>query len=50
MKIFAIQPVKTIDEKIMEVDIVSCATLSKTPLVLGKDLNEGQHIDLVGFV
>jgi ornithine cyclodeaminase len=29
-------------------DIVSCATLSKTPLVEGDWLHEGQHIDLVG--
>ena len=29
-------------------DIVSCATLSKTPLVEGGWLREGQHIDLVG--
>ncbi len=29
-------------------DIISCATLSKTPLVLGKYLQPGQHIDLVG--
>ena len=29
-------------------DIVSCATLSKTPLVEGDWLREGQHIDLVG--
>ena len=40
--------VPSIEEKISEVDIVSCATLSKIPLVLGKYLNEGQHIDLVG--
>jgi len=45
---FIIQPIKTIEEKISEVDIVSCATLSKTPLVLGKYLKAGQHIDLVG--
>ena len=45
---FSIQPIKTIEEKISEVDIVSCATLSKTPLVLGKYLKAGQHIDLVG--
>lgn len=45
---FTIQPIKTIEEKIAEVDIVSCATLSKTPLVLGKYLKEGQHVDLVG--
>jgi ornithine cyclodeaminase len=29
-------------------DIVSCATLSKAPLVEGAWLSEGQHIDLVG--
>ncbi len=45
---FSVQPIKTIDEKISEVDIISCATLSKTPLVLGKKLRKGQHIDLVG--
>lgn len=45
---FSATPVKSIEDKISEVDIVSCATLSKTPLVLGKHLKEGQHIDLVG--
>ena len=45
---FACQSVKTIEEIIAEVDIVSCATLSKTPLVLGKYLKKGQHVDLVG--
>ena len=45
---FKITAVKTIEEKIAEVDIISCATLSKTPLVLGKYLKTGQHIDLVG--
>ena len=38
----------SIEEKLGEVDIISCATLSKTPLVLGKHLRAGQHIDLVG--
>lgn len=45
---FEIHPVKTIEEKISDVDIISCATLSKTPLVLGNHLKNGQHIDLVG--
>lgn len=45
---FSIHPIKTIEEKISEVDIISCATLSKTPLVLGQYLKAGQHIDLVG--
>jgi len=45
---FSISAIETIEEKLSEVDIISCATLSKTPLVLGKYLKEGQHIDLVG--
>jgi ornithine cyclodeaminase len=31
-----------------EVDIVCCATLSPKPLIFGKDLISGQHVDLVG--
>ncbi|WP_296383280.1 ornithine cyclodeaminase family protein [Winogradskyella sp.] len=45
---FNILPVKFIEEQISNVDIVSCATLSKTPLVLGDYMQPGQHIDLVG--
>lgn len=45
---FECETVNTIAEKIANVDIVSCATLSHIPLVLGKYLKEGQHIDLVG--
>lgn len=45
---FETQVVKTVEEKISEVDIISCATLSKTPLILGKYIKPGQHIDLVG--
>ncbi|MDI9310595.1 MAG: ornithine cyclodeaminase family protein [Limnohabitans sp.] len=41
-------PVKTIEEKIKEVAIISSATLSPIPLILGKHLQPGQHIDLVG--
>lgn len=33
---------------VTEADIVSCATLSKTPLVEGDWLRAGQHLDLVG--
>jgi ornithine cyclodeaminase len=33
---------------VQEADIVSCATLSKTPLVEGAWLRPGQHVDLVG--
>lgn len=41
-------PIQSIEEKISEVDIISCATLSKVPLVFGKNLRSGQHVDLVG--
>lgn len=45
---FDCKVVNTIEEKAGEVDIISCATLSKEPLVLGTFLKDGQHIDLVG--
>jgi alanine dehydrogenase len=35
-------------QAVAQADIVSCATLSKTPLVEGDWLRDGQHIDLVG--
>jgi ornithine cyclodeaminase len=35
-------------QAIGQADIISCATLSRTPLVEGDWLAEGQHIDLVG--
>lgn len=45
---FACTVVKNIEDVIATVDIISCATLSPTPLVLGKWIHAGQHIDLVG--
>jgi ornithine cyclodeaminase len=45
---FSCTPIKSIEEKINSVAIISCATLSKTPLILGNLLKPGQHIDLVG--
>lgn len=45
---FEICPIEEISDKINKVDIISCATLSKTPLILGKNIVKGQHIDLVG--
>ena len=45
---FEISAVENIEEVISEVDIISCATLSSEPLVFGKFLKEGQHVDLVG--
>ncbi len=41
-------PVEDYLQKISDVDIISCATLSKEPLVFGKLLKQGQHLDLVG--
>jgi len=31
-----------------QADIISCATLSETPLILGKWVGAGTHVDLVG--
>lgn len=45
---YTTKAIETIEDKISDVDIISCATLSKTPLVLGNYLKGGQHIDLVG--
>tara|TARA_R110002049_G_scaffold38978_6_gene120449 strand:- start:42244 stop:43215 length:972 start_codon:yes stop_codon:yes gene_type:complete len=45
---FTCIPIKNIEDRISEVDIISSATLSPTPLVFGKWLKKGQHLDLVG--
>lgn len=45
---FDVFPIKNIEEGIEKADIISCATLSPTPLVFGKKLKVGQHLDLVG--
>lgn len=45
---YATEPVANIKEAIHAVDIISCATLSKEPLVQGSWLHEGQHLDMVG--
>ncbi|MEX0363163.1 MAG: ornithine cyclodeaminase family protein [Allomuricauda sp.] len=45
---FEVCSVPSIAACIRNVDLVSCATLSETPLVFGSDLVPGQHIDLVG--
>jgi len=37
-----------LEAAVREADIVSCATLSATPLVHGKWLKKGAHVDLVG--
>ena len=45
---FKVFPIKNIEEGIKKADIISCATLSPTPLIFGKNLIAGQHLDLVG--
>lgn len=45
---YTVTAVEKIDMVISKVDIISCATLSESPLVLGEDLLPGQHLDLVG--
>ena len=35
-------------EVVQMADIISCATLSKMPLIVGEWLQNGQHVDLVG--
>jgi alanine dehydrogenase len=44
----AVRAVADRKQAVGQADIVSCATLSRTPLVEGDWLGEGQHIDLVG--
>ena len=43
-----VTPVLNIEEYCPEADIISVATLSKTPLIDGNWLKQGQHLDLVG--
>ena len=45
---FEIFPIENIEDGIEKADIISCATLSPTPLIFGKNLRAGQHLDLVG--
>lgn len=37
-----------LEESVRSSDIISCATLSSEPLILGRWIREGSHIDLVG--
>lgn len=37
-----------LDKAITQVDLISCATMSQTPLVKGQLLIPGQHLDMVG--
>ncbi len=43
-----VEPVQDFHPFIHQADIISTATLSTQPLIWGKDLTSGQHLDLVG--
>lgn len=43
-----VQSTENLQDAVQWADVISCATLSKTPLVHGAWLKPGQHIDLVG--
>jgi len=45
---YSVIAIEKIEHKIGEVDIISSATLSPTPLIFGDYLKAGQHLDLVG--
>ncbi len=45
---YTVQAVERKEDVMGEVDIISCATLSESPLVFGEKLRPGQHLDLVG--
>lgn len=42
------EPIADLESGARWADIVSCATMSTTPLILGNWLQPGQHIDLIG--
>jgi len=43
-----VTPIESIAQGMAKADIISCATLSQEPLIFGKWLQEGQHLDMVG--
>ena len=40
--------VDDLEEAVRGADIVSCATMTTTPIIKGEWLREGQHLDLIG--
>lgn len=43
-----VEPVADLDAAVAAADIVTCATTSTAPLVLGRHVRPGTHVDLVG--
>ncbi len=44
----ACTPVTNLQEAVTKADIVTCATMARTPILKGDWLRPGQHIDLIG--
>lgn len=45
---YAIKAVRDLDQAVSEADVISCVTMSKSPLVRGALMKPGTHLDLVG--
>ena len=45
---FEIEGVKDMEESARNADVISCATLSKTPVILGEWIKPGTHLDMIG--
>jgi len=45
---FEVSVVDDLAKVIPQADIISCATMAKSPILFGEHLRKGQHIDLVG--
>jgi len=43
-----VEVIESLERGVSHADIISVATLSQEPLIMGEWLNEGQHLDLVG--
>ena len=43
-----VEPADDLERSAREADLISCATLSKEPLIRGAWLKSGAHLDLVG--
>ncbi len=45
---YSLQATEDLEGAVRWADIISCATLATSPLILGAWLREGQHLDLIG--
>lgn len=45
---YSVTPVPHLELAVKAADVISCATLATEPLIKGRWLREGQHLDLVG--